>query len=214
MKKLSLSLIIPTFNEKENFSNIKKNITLLNSKEVLIVDGNSSDKSFSTFSSLRKKIILSSPSRGVQLHLGAKSAQENWLLFMHADTLLSKKNIKDIRKFIKKKNYNKVAYFKLRFDSTKITAFIITYWAYIRTVLFKLPFGDQCLLINKSYYQKIGGFSPIPVMEDMEFILKVPRKNKFLFKSSVQTSFRKYQKNGILKQCCKNIINQINFLIK
>ena len=214
MKELPISLIIPTLNEKENFSIVKKNIKLLNSKEVFIVDGNSSDKTVSTFSSLRKRIIISPPSRGVQLHLGAKNAKENWFLFMHADTLLNNKNIKDINQFIKKKNYKKVGYFKIRFDSNSISALIISYWAYLRTVLFKLPFGDQCILIHRNYYQEIGGFSPIPIMEDLDFILKIPKKNKVFFNSTVQTSFRNYQENGVFKQCCINIINQIKFLIK
>lgn len=214
MKELPISLIIPTLNEKENFNKVKKNIELLNSKEVFIVDGSSSDKTISTFSSLRKRIILSPPSRGVQLHLGAQNAQENWFLFMHADTLINNKNIKDINQFIKKKNYKKVGYFKLRFDSTSISAWVISYWSYIRTVLLKLPFGDQCLLIHRNYYQEIGGFSPIPIMEDLDFILRIPKKNKLLFNSTVQTSFRNYQENGVFKQCFKNIINQIKFLIK
>jgi rSAM/selenodomain-associated transferase 2 len=214
MKELPISLIIPTLNEKENFSIVKKNIELLNSKEVFIIDGNSSDKTISTFSSLRKRIIISPPSRGVQLHLGAQNAQENWFLFMHADTLLNNKNIKDINQFIKNKNYKKVGYFKISFDSNSISALIISYWAYIRTVLLKLPFGDQCILIHRNYYQEIGGYAPIPIMEDLEFILKVPKKNKIFFNSTVQTSFRNYQENGVFKQCCTNIINQIKFLIK
>ena len=212
MKKLPISLIIPTFNEKKNVNSIKKNIALLNSKEVIIVDGNSSDK---TVTCLKiKKVFLSKASRGVQLHLGAKKSKENWFLFIHADTLLNKRNIKDISLFIKNNNCNKVGYFKLRFNCTKAVPLIISMWANIRTVLFKLPFGDQCLLINRYYYKKIGGFSPIPVMEDLDFILKVPRKNKFLFNSYVETSFRNYQKNGVLRQCFKNTINQIKFLIK
>ena len=133
---------------------------------------------------------------------------------MHADTLLNNKNIKDINQFIKKKNYKKVGYFKIRFDSNSISALIISYWAYIRTVLLKLPFGDQCILIHRNYYQEIGGFAPIPIMEDLDFILKVPKKNKVFFNSTVQTSFRNYQENGVFKQCCINIMNQIKFLIK
>ena len=214
MKELPISLIIPTLNEKENFSIVKKNIELLNSKEVVIIDGNSSDKTISTFSSLKKRIIISSPSRGVQLHLGAQNAKENWFLFMHADTLLNNKNIKDINQFIKKKNYKKVGYFKIRFDSNSISALIISYWAFIRTVLLKLPFGDQCILIHRNFYQEIGGFAPLPIMEDLDFILKVPKKNKVFFNSTVQTSFRNYQENGVFKQCCKNIINQIKFFLK
>ena len=68
--------------------------------------------------------------------------------------------------------------------------------------------------MNKNYYQKIGGFAPMPFMEDLDLILKVPKKNKVLLRSYVETSFRNYQKNGIFKQCIKNIMNQIKFLLK
>ena len=51
-------------------------------------------------------------------------------------------------------------------------------------------------------------------MEDMEIMLKIPNKNKFFFKSYVETSFKKYKNNGIITQSFKNIFNQILFLLK
>ncbi len=42
-----------------------------------------------------------------------------------------------------------------------------------------MPFGDQCLLINRLYYESIGGYEEIDKMEDMEIMLKIPNKNKF-----------------------------------
>ena len=50
-------------------------------------------------------------------------------------------------------------------------------------------------------------------MEDLEMILKISKKNKYLFNSYVITSFEKYRSNGIIKQSLKNISNQISFLI-
>ena len=77
-----------------------------------------------------------------------------------------------------------------------------------------MPFGDQCLLINRLYYESIGGYEEIDKMEDMEIMLKIPNKNKFFFKSYIETSFNKYENNGILIQSFKNIFNQIFFLLR
>ena len=50
-------------------------------------------------------------------------------------------------------------------------------------------------------------------MEDLEFILKVPRKNRILLRSQVATSFRRFEKNGILLQALVHILCQIMFIL-
>ena len=209
--KLSISVIIPTLNEEKNIEKIFHNIKLLQAKEILIVDGGSKDR---TRTILRKlKVLTTKPSRGKQLKTGAKMSSQPWLLFLHADTKISTSNANELKSFIKKKQ-NKVAYFHLKFDEVSFFAKIIALWANFRTKFFYLPFGDQCLLIKRGYYNHIGGFTNITKMEDMELILKIPKKKKYFFKSYVETSFRKYLKNGIIKQSFANIKNQISFFLK
>ncbi len=210
-KSLPLSLIVPTFNEERNIPNLIKNIKLLNAKELIVVDGNSTDKTRHLLK--ESKVFKTRKSRGHQLHLGALKSNQDWFFFMHADTLLNPENIAEIRIFLKNKNKDKVAYFRLRFDKKSIFSHIISGWANLRTKLFKLPFGDQCFLISKSHYNRIGGYSEIPIMEDIDMILKISKKNKYFFKSYVTTSFKRYSSNGALKQSLKNIYSQIRFLI-
>ena len=50
-------------------------------------------------------------------------------------------------------------------------------------------------------------------MEDLEFIIKVPKKNRILFKSKVSTSFRRFEKNGIILQGFIHILCQIMFIL-
>ena len=208
---LNISVIIPTLNEEENTRKIFHNIKLLRAKEILIIDGGSKDR---TKNKLKKlKIFTTKPSRGKQLRTGARVSSQPWLLFLHADTKFTVANVNELKKFIKKKE-NKVAYFHLKFDSNLFFAKMIALWANLRTKLFYLPFGDQCLLIKRCYYYNIGGFADISKMEDVELILKIPRNKKHLFKSYVETSFKKYLKNGIIKQSFDNIKNQILFFVK
>ena len=210
--ELDISLITPTYNEEKNVRTIIENIDLLKPREVIIVDGNSTDNTRKLLKKL--KVIKTKASRGTQLKRGAKHSKQEWLFFIHADTKLQIQNIKDIKCFINKENIHKVGFFRLKFDNSSIFAYFIAKWANFRSKVFNMPFGDQCLLINRLYYKSIGGYEEIDKMEDMEIMLKIPNKNKFFFKSYIETSFNKYKNNGILTQSCKNILNQILFLLK
>lgn len=210
--KLAISLIIPTYNEEKNVNIILHNIKLINAKENLIVDGNSIDKTKFLLKNLN--IISTEPSRGLQLATGASNSSQLWFLFVHADTKLNLYNVAEIKNFMKKKLYNKVAYFHLSFNSSSSLSKLTSIWANFRTKYFKLPYGDQCLLISKKYYEKLGGFKTIAVMEDMDLMLRIPKNNKFFFKTHVETSFQKYNINGFFKQSLTNIIKQIRFLLK
>ena len=210
--KLSISLIIPTHNEEKNVSIILHNIKIINAKENLIVDGNSIDKTIPLLKNLN--VIKTEPSRGMQLATGANNSSQPWLLFVHADTKLNLCNINEIKNFLKKNFYNKVAYFHLSFNSYSSLSKLTSIWANFRTKYFKLPYGDQCLLISKKYYEKLGGFKTIAVMEDMDLMLRIPKNNKYFFKTHIETSFQKYNINGFFKQSLNNIIKQIRFLLK
>ena len=209
-----LSLIIPTLNEEDRIPTIINNSKIYNFQQIIVVDGGSEDKTVHYLSRIALKLIHSNASRGGQLLTGAKKSTGKWLLFIHADTKLKNENIMEIKKFIcKKENEQKVASFKLKFNCSTSSAKFISHWANIRSSIFKLPFGDQCLLINRKYYFELGGHSVLKIMEDLDFISKVPKNNRVLLKTFVETSFQKYQKRGILLQSIVHFICQILFFL-
>ncbi len=208
-----ITIIIPCLNEKKNINLIKKNLNLFSNNKLIIVDGNSQDGSKLIYFKKKLNFIITSPSRGLQLKKGAEASNTKWLFFLHADTKLRKKNISEIYAFASKKNNCKVAFFKLEYSKKTIFSYFIASWANFRTKTFKLPFGDQGLLVSKYYYFKLGGHPEEKVMEDLEFILKVPKKNRILLKSKVSSSFRKFEKNGIFLQGFIHILCQAMFLL-
>ena len=209
-----ISLIIPCYNEKSNICRIKKNISFFKRYKYLIIDGGSKDGSEKLYIKNKLKFIKTSASRGLQQKHGAKKSCTNWLFFLHADSEIKDINMVDIEEFIQNQNnINKVAYFKLLFNEKKTSAKIIAMWANLRTLIFKLPFGDQGLIISKDYYFKLGGHSDKVIMEDIEFILKIPKKNRILLKSKIISSFRRFRKNGVFLQGTIHLLCQLLFFL-
>ena len=208
-----ITIIIPCLNEKKNIKLIKKNLSLFNRSNHIIVDGKSRDNSRTVYYKEKLNFIITAPSRGLQLKKGAEESNTKWLLFLHADTKLNKKNILEIYNFMSGRNTFKVGFFKLSYRKKNFFANLISCWANLRTKIFRLPFGDQGLIISRYYYFKLGAHSKEKIMEDLEFILRVPKKNRILFNSKISTSFRKFEKNGILLQGFIHLLCQSMFLM-
>ena len=45
-----------------------------------------------------------------------------------------------------------------------------------RGALLRLPYGDQGLLIPRRLYRQLGGYKPLPLMEDVEFMRRIGRR--------------------------------------
>tara|TARA_A100001015_G_scaffold312145_1_gene416730 strand:- start:847 stop:1515 length:669 start_codon:yes stop_codon:yes gene_type:complete len=208
-----LSLVIPTLNEEKNIDNIKNIAKYFHKFQIIIVDGGSSDSTIKKLKKCKFDIFFSSPNRGKQMRIGAEKSKGKWLLFLHADCILNMNNVIDIENFLKNKDKNYVGYFKLKFNSKSIYAVLISFWANLRTKIFRLPFGDQGLIIGKKEYFSLGSHKEIKLMEDLDFITRVRFKRKVLLNSYIITSFEKYKKNGIFRQGGKHLLCQILFFL-
>ena len=209
----NISIVIPTLNAENTISDLIKS---LNNKfyEIIIVDGNSSDRTVEICKKYTSKICYSQPSRGIQMHLGSTISNSAWILFLHSDSILDKNCIDQIKHFINNfKNINKAGVFKLRIDHNYFLARIIEKFANTRSRLLGLPYGDQGLLISKKFYNKIGGFSPLSIMEDVCIIRTIGSKNVIILDSYIKTSPKNYIKDGWIRRSFKNIFCLILYFL-
>ena len=91
-RELNLSIIIPTLNEAKNLPLLLSDLAEIREQsEIIIIDSNSEDatKDISNIYGAAYHNIKES-NRGLQLNTGAKKAQGNWLLFLHADSRLNR----------------------------------------------------------------------------------------------------------------------------
>ena len=203
MKKLSI--IIPTLNESKNLPLLLSDLAENNfDSEILIVDSLSKDKTKdialiygASFYKVQKK------NRGFQLNYGAEKARGDWILFLHADSRLNKSWSKEIQYLIMKKS-RFIYYFKFKVNNKLFTYRILELFVNLRCFLFKSPYGDQGLLINKEIFNNYGGYKDIPLMEDFDFIRRINRKNLVALKNSIYTSSRKWRKVNIILQAIYN----------
>lgn len=215
-----ISVIIPTLNAQKR---LEQCLSALYGAalegiiaEVIIVDGESQDKTLSIAEAFGAKIIKSEKGRGHQLAEGAKVARAPWLLFLHADTILTSGWAKAAETMIKTGGHS-AGVFTLKFDPPTKASRIVAWGAMTRTKWFRLPYGDQGLVISRSVYEEVGGFRKMPLFEDVDFmdrLVKVKGRNGFeILKADAITCAERYEKKGHTKRVIKNFICLIMYRI-
>ena len=200
-----LSIIIPTLNESKNLPSLLSDLSEINNKsEILIIDSTSKDKTRdialingTRFYKLRKN------NRGLQLNYGAKKAKGEWLLFIHADSRLKFNWSRKIMNIIKRDS-NLIYYFNFKVNNKSFSYRLLEFFVNLRCFLYKTPYGDQGLLINKENFKTNGGYKTLPLMEDFDFINRINKKNLRSLKIPIFTSSRKWDKVNFVFQSLKN----------
>jgi GT2 family glycosyltransferase len=147
-------------------------------------------------------ILTQENGRAPSLNHGAAKAKGKYLWFLHADSKLAHNTIESLLQAIKKHPDN-LLYFDLAFINDASPLMFINEWGcWLRSRIFKTPFGDQGLCINKELFKKIGGFPEnLKYGEDHIFIWRA-RQNGIRINSvgaKIYTSARKYKKYGWLR---------------
>ena len=172
--------------------------------ELIVVDGGSTDDTISIAKEFTKKVLASPPGRAKQMNEGAKTAEGEILLFLHADARITHGGLGKITPAIIGTPAVGGA-FQLGIDSNSLLLRTVAWFANLRTRITKTPYGDQGIFITKSTFQKIGGFPDIPIMEDVEMAKKMKKEGKIaLLREAVITSPRRWNQEGVLCTTLRN----------
>lgn len=202
----AIDIVIPTLNAGATLS---RTLAALPAHPDLAVstticDGGSRDDTVAIARHSGAAVVTAPARRGDQLAAGAKAGCAPWILFLHADTRLGDGAGEIIARFAKSTT-DKAGYFRLRFDSDEAGARRVERLATWRCRTFGLPYGDQGLLISRAHYQRLGGFRPLPLMEDVDLVRRIGPNNLVPLDAEALTSAARYQRDGWLLRPLRNL---------
>jgi rSAM/selenodomain-associated transferase 2 len=175
-------------------------------REVLVVDGGSVDDTVARARRAGARVISSPRGRGPQLAAGAEAGEADWLLFLHADTRLAPGWSGHVAVFIQAgADGDRAAVFTLAFDDSSIHARALARLANWRARRFALPYGDQGLIISRGFYDRLGGFRPLPLMEDVDLVRRIGRARLVHLDAVAVTSADRYRRCGWWPRAARNL---------
>lgn len=204
-----LSIIIPTLNSNLSLGRTLDAIAAAKKQiacEVIVADGGSIDDTRFTATKGEAIVLESQRGRGRQLAEGAAAATGDWLLFLHADTRLGAGWAPAVEAFTADpENHLRAGYFRFALDDEATAARLLEYAVAGRSRLLGLPYGDQGLLISRGFYQNLGGFKRIPLMEDVDMVRRIGRRRLEALDVVALTSAERYRRDGYLRRPLRNL---------
>lgn len=145
------------------------------------------------------------PGRGRQLNAGAARACGEWLWFVHADSRLPDGWFAAFRSLAAEDDVAGGA-FAFALDSPAWQARVLERAVAWRVRWFDLPYGDQGLFVRRAIFASMGGFAPLPLMEDVEFVRRLTRFGRLRHLTlRLTTSARRWERDGWLRRSAGNL---------
>jgi rSAM/selenodomain-associated transferase 2 len=206
-EQIKVSAIIPTLNAA---ATLAQPLAALRGAaivtEVVVVDGGSCDETVSLAHAAGARVINAGRGRGTQLAAGADVASGDWLLFVHADCCLEPGWEGAVRAFCAAPQADaRAGYFAFALDDPAPRARRMERIVAWRCRNFALPYGDQGLLIARSLYDTVGGFAPLPLMEDVDLVRRLGRHRLARIGGRCIASARRYRRDGYGRRALRNL---------
>ncbi len=202
---MAITVVIPTLNEEKNLPRTLACLSTAALREIIIVDGGSTDSTVSLAEefcarTLNARIMTSSRGRARQMNAGANVCQGEILLFLHADTQLPAQAGPIIELALSKHPSAVGGRFNVRFDNPSVWGRVISFFMNRRSRVTGIATGDQALFVRRHVFERLGGFSEIPLMEDIEFSSRLQQAGRTVaLRDAVVTCFRRWDTQGPLR---------------
>jgi rSAM/selenodomain-associated transferase 2 len=202
--KPSLSVIIPAVNEAESIQRAVESAWAANVTEVLVVDGGSTDPTAERAVASGATLLTSNRGRAAQQNAGARAAQGDVLVFLHADNWLCPDAGDQMRMVLQRAEVGCGAFRQCIAAEPTIYRWIEQGNAW-RVRWRGLPYGDQGIFVRNELFWRQGGFPEIPLMEDLVFMRGLRRICwPVLLPGPLHVDSRRWQRHGVLRQTVRN----------
>ncbi|HLK99021.1 MAG TPA: TIGR04283 family arsenosugar biosynthesis glycosyltransferase [Myxococcaceae bacterium] len=166
-----ISVIIPVLNEEQRIGQRLQELCALEPlRELLVVDGGSTDATVERARAFPRVTVLSAPrGRASQMNAGAQAATGSVLLFLHADVALPPDAPRHITTALEDPRVVAGAFKTWTVDDVGRSRMgLLLHLADLRSRYTRYPYGDQALFVRAEAFRAVGGFPQQPLMEDLE----------------------------------------------
>ena len=176
-------------------------------REVWLVDGGSRDGTPRLASLAGARVLHSPPGRGGQLALGASQAGGPWLLLLHADVRLPAGWAERLAAVLANDHSGARAwYFQLAISAPSPALRLVEGAVRLRSRWRQQPYGDQGLLLPLPLYRAVGGIRPLPLMEDLDLVLRLARQARLCSLGlALRVDGRRWQRGGVWHTTWSNL---------
>jgi rSAM/selenodomain-associated transferase 2 len=201
---VSLTIIIPTLNAAASLEQCLAAVGT--GASIVVVDGGSTDATTSIATRNGAAVMIAPRGRGTQLRAGAQVVVSDWMLFLHADTLLDGAWHTAVVAHTQRADTKMTAaVFKFALDDPSPQARRLERFVAWRTRALGLPYGDQGLLIHRTLYDSVGGFKDLPLMEDVDIVRRISKRRLAVLDVRALTSATRWQNSSWLLNSARNL---------
>jgi len=191
-----VAVILPTLNEAGRIARALEALAPLRARghEVIVVDGGSDDATAELAAPLCDLILKAPRGRALQMNAGARAAQAEGLVFLHADTRLPARADELIAHALKSRAWGR---FDVRIEGRHPLLPLVACAMNVRSRLSSIATGDQAIFVRR---QAFIGFPEIALMEDIAFSRAMKRVGRpACVRERVLTSGRRWESRGVLR---------------
>ena len=204
MTSPAISINIPVLNEEKVLRETLAGLPCAPDLEIIIVDGGSADDTLAVAASFPCVRLLAAPrGRGCQMNAGALASSGEFLVFLHADTLLTAEHLQALCRAIADPAFAAGA-FELALRPRTPALRFIAWGANRRARILGLPYGDQVMIIKRSLFLSLGGFVHRRP-EDLDLVLRLKGRTRLkILSPPVSSSGRRWLEKGYLRTSLHN----------
>lgn len=201
MKFASVSVVVPVLNPGPLLPPLLAQLRAAGVGEVILADGGST---MTPEAAPPARVLHAPRGRGPQMAAGAAVARGDWLLFLHSDTRLGDGWEAAVMAALQDRG--RAHHFAFALDDAAPEARRLERAVAWRSRVLALPYGDQGLLIHRDLHALLGGFRPLPLMEDVDLVRRLGRARLAAMPAQAITSAERWRRDGWRRRSARNLL--------